>query len=240
MDKQFLTQLTNKLYQLTLLFPKKEPLRYKMRDTATDILANSLLVINQINQSKNKTPSRIIETYLVPVLDKFEIMAGFFEVAKAQNWLKQEQILSLEQQYSKLREELKNLGLRKEENQKNKQEKNLPTEESENQRNGELKKQKIKKGKRVLSARQQRIITLLKERGRAQVAEVQNVLTGVTKRTLRRDFKDLVEQGLVERVGERQETYYKLKSKVKSQNYIVKVKSQKSKCKMKMENAKYE
>jgi len=40
MNKENLTQITNELYRLTLLFPKKEPLRYKMRELADDILAN--------------------------------------------------------------------------------------------------------------------------------------------------------------------------------------------------------
>ena len=43
MDKVFLIQLTKNLYQLTLLFPKKEPLRYKMRELADEILANCLI-----------------------------------------------------------------------------------------------------------------------------------------------------------------------------------------------------
>jgi len=42
MDRSFLIQLTNEIYRLTLLFPKKEPLRYKMRELADDILANFL------------------------------------------------------------------------------------------------------------------------------------------------------------------------------------------------------
>ena len=41
MDKNSLIELTNKVYKLTLLFPKKEPLRYKIREVADDILACS-------------------------------------------------------------------------------------------------------------------------------------------------------------------------------------------------------
>ena len=37
-DKNLLIELTNTLYRLTLFFPKKEPLRYKMREVASDIL----------------------------------------------------------------------------------------------------------------------------------------------------------------------------------------------------------
>ena len=42
MDKDFLIQLTTELYRLTLLFPKKEPLRYKMRELADEILTKCL------------------------------------------------------------------------------------------------------------------------------------------------------------------------------------------------------
>jgi len=59
-DKDFLIKLTNNLYRLTLLFPKKEPLRYKMRELADEILAN---------QDE----------------EKLEILNSFFEVAKSQN-----------------------------------------------------------------------------------------------------------------------------------------------------------
>ena len=44
MNKDFLLKITNELYRLTLLFPKKEPLRYKMRELADDILAQSLRI----------------------------------------------------------------------------------------------------------------------------------------------------------------------------------------------------
>ena len=39
MDKEKVIDLTNKVYRQTLLFPKKEPLRYKIREVADDFLA---------------------------------------------------------------------------------------------------------------------------------------------------------------------------------------------------------
>ena len=74
MDKNHLIQLTQNLYRLTLLFPKKEPLRYKMRELADDILANYLQI-------------QLTEARPLQVLDKLEILDSFFEVAKAQNWV---------------------------------------------------------------------------------------------------------------------------------------------------------
>ena len=50
------------------------------------------------------------------------------------------------------------------------------------------------------------------EKDKAQVWEFKKVFPKLTKRTLRRDFEKLLGQGLVERVGERNQTFYKLKS----------------------------
>ena len=81
MDKIFLIQLTNNLYRLTLLFPKKEPLRYKIRELADDILAN-------------------------PSQSDFEVLNGFFEVAKEQNWVRADEIFTLQKEYDILKGEL--------------------------------------------------------------------------------------------------------------------------------------
>jgi len=160
MDKDFLIKLTNNLYRLTLLFPKKEPLRYKMRELADDIL---------VNQTE----------------EKLEILDNFFEVAKTQNWVSPSNVLEIQQEYSKLKEGLK-----------------LSSEPS-----SEAELRKVEGG----SGRQEKILEILKERGRAQVWEIQKIFPEVTKRTLRRDFEGLLNQGLIERIGERNETFYKLK-----------------------------
>ena len=75
MNKDFLIELTNNLYRLTLLFPKKEPLRYKMRELADEILANSLRIAE--NSKTVKNCSR-------PILEELEVLDSFFEVAKSQ------------------------------------------------------------------------------------------------------------------------------------------------------------
>lgn len=65
--------------------------------------------------------------------------------------------------------------------------------------------------KKVLLDRQKRILEILKEKGRAQVKDFKEIFQGVSKRTLRRDFRNLVQQGLVERIGEKNNTCYQLK-----------------------------
>ena len=103
MDRDFLIQLTNSLYRLTLLFPKKEPLRYKMREIADDILAECLrLNLKHDNNHEKYTGDICADSWA-----ELEVLDGFFEVAKEQNWVSLEEILKLQENYSKLKEELK-------------------------------------------------------------------------------------------------------------------------------------
>ena len=163
MDKDFLIKLTTNLYRLTILFPKKEPLRYKMRGLADEILANQ-------------------------TEEKLEILNSFFEVAKTQNWVTPQDILNLQQEYSNVKEELKKLS-----------EVQLP------------KVEKRREVEETIPGRQQKILEVLNEKGRAQVWEIQKIFPEVTKRTLRRDFESLLNQDLIERMGERNETFYQIK-----------------------------
>ncbi len=97
-NKEFSIQLTTNLYRLTLFFPKKEPLRYKMRELADDIL----VVLIRSNPK------------LAPENEKdFEVLNSFFEVAKIQNWVNPYDVLYVQQEYSKLKQELKNSELQK-------------------------------------------------------------------------------------------------------------------------------
>ena len=163
MDKDFLIKLTTNLYRLTILFPKKEPLRYKMRGLADEILANQ-------------------------TEEKLEILNSFFEVAKTQNWVTPQDILNLQQEYSNVKEELKKLS-----------EVQLP------------KVEKRREIEETIPGRQQKILEVLEEKGRAQVWEIQKIFPEVTKRTLRRDFENLLNQDLIKRMGERNETFYQIK-----------------------------
>jgi len=185
MNKNFLIELTNNLYRLTLLFPKKEPLRYKMRELADDILAKS---------AENCSPR---------VLEELEVLDSFFEVAKAQNWVSSSEILAIQKEYANLREELKKVE---------------PERKQEEAKENEPKK--IEAGplsvpfpeeRSGVNERQEKILAFLRENGRVQVWQVKQILPEVSKRTLRRDFENMLNQGIVERMGERNDTFYQLK-----------------------------
>jgi Fic family protein len=189
MEKERLLYLTNEIYRLTLFFPKKEPLKYKLREIADEILAFFLTFQNPSFEKKE----------LLQTLSKFDVLDGFLEIARAQNWVKGEEILKLQKEYLSLKENLKNYLTQP-----------LFQNQSQNQKeNSSL----VKIPGATAQFRQEKIIQFLKEKGKAQVWEIkQQLFPQISKRTLRRDFEFLVEQGLVERVGESNNTFYRLKS----------------------------
>ena len=187
MEKNYLIQLTQNLYKLTLLFPKKEPLRYKMREVANDILAD--LIGGQTSEKPSEVRPR-------QVLESLEILDGFFEVAKAQNWVQAVEVLRFQEEYNRIKIELKKI--------------------SRGQTSAKLIEVRPLQGSgggagQVVNSRQQEILEFLKENGRAQVWQLKQVFPEVTKRTLRRDFERLLKQGVIERIGEKNATFYQLK-----------------------------
>lgn len=217
MDKNFLIQLTTNLYHLTLLFPKKEPLRYKIRELADEILANFLRITNQYEYTN--TSSKKTETGSLQILEDLKILDSFFEVAKAQNWVSPAETLKLQQEYSKLKEELKtqanfNRSLVPATQIRDVMKQGLVTLSPRTEGDCERSPKAIFAEKRV-NERQKKILGILKERERAQVWEIKKFFPEVAKRTLRRDFEQLLKQGFIERIGEKNDTFYQVKSNFK-------------------------
>jgi hypothetical protein len=188
MSKDFLIQLTNNLYRLTILFPKKEPLRYKMRELADDILVR-------------------------PNESDLEALNRFFEVAKTQNWVSPFDVLAIQKEYDNVREEL---NLISEKTPQIFSETAVPRVLSQIVNNNSLMPEKFVQMPEFQSSerneRQERILAFLRENGRAQVWEVKQVFPEVTKRTLRRDFEQMLGQGVIERMGEKNNTFYQVKT----------------------------
>jgi len=159
--KEKLVELTKRVYRLTQLFPKKEPLRYKIREIANEILANLL------RETKN------------PTIKDWEILDSFFEIAKEQNWVSPREISQIQQDY-----------------------KNLIKESYF----------EPKEDRPSINERQKKILEILKEKGKIQVGQVKEFFPNVSKRTLRRDFQSLMKKGIIERIGEKNKTFYQLKN----------------------------
>ena len=175
-DKKQIIKLTNDLYRLTLYFPKKEPLRYKLREVAASFLAD-------------------------PNEKDLGILDNFLEVSLSQTWVSPHDILTMKRAYAELVVSFDDDPVEIEEPK--------PTLPEVVREIPHLSNFEYQSG---LTERQEKIIGFLKENGKAQVWQIKEILPDVTKRTLRRDFESLLHGGKIERVGERNDTFYQLKS----------------------------
>lgn len=106
MTKKDLIKINLKLYELTLNFPKKEPLRYKLNEKALDILADYILVGTQ-NPELDLTKQRKVKNRL---LKNVEVLLSFLEIAQPQrnkNWISSENLQQMQQYYSKVEQNIK-------------------------------------------------------------------------------------------------------------------------------------
>ncbi len=197
MDKKDIIELTNKLYKITLFFPKKEPLRYKIREIGNRVLEGitALEVFHTPIQEDNFLAVDNLESKnLIFNLKKdIDIILSYFEVVKYQNWISYFEVLEIQDKYDKIKSNLQDELNR------------IQPAQTESL----FKPIKVEKNKE-LDERKQKILTLLKEKDQLQVWQVKEFLPDVSKRTLRRDFEYLLKQGLVQRIGERNNTFYKL------------------------------
>ena len=215
MDKNRVIETTNELYRLTLLFPKKEPLRFKMREIADEILANFVTYFNTSPNTQNLEAVKSSHSL-------FEILDSFFEVAKQQSWVKPIDILNLQDEYKAIKQGIEKEAKQVETiNSKEPEPRKQYLEEPDVIQMPALQVEAVKipektidveQSKVEISDRQKVILDILKQKEGVQVWEVKDVLPEISKRTLRRDFKKLLKDGLVEREGERNTTFYKLKS----------------------------
>jgi len=178
-----LVELTNKVYKQTLLFPKKEPLRYKIRETADEILKN-VVEWEAINK----------KDLIFEIEKDLQVIKAYFNIAKWQNWVSYFDILRIELEYDKVREYFKNQAIQIQTIQ-------IPKQKTVKE---------IKIVKKPLNLRKQKILDILKQKEKVQVGDIKEIMKDVSKRTLRRDFDELLKQHLVERIGQSNNTYYVL------------------------------
>ena len=228
MDKSHFINLTLTVYRVTDLFPEKEPLRFLVRRKVNQILADLVLLEHYFreqslvnHQSDNNKYKLVLIKPLERVLKNVAVLGVYFDIAEKQNWVKPENFLVLKAEYGAIMEEMKRLRQEVAASQAKvginnpaivRQSHNFSTKPAE-------KRSEPKKSKDVaqvitlaeLNTRQQKILQILKEQGRAQVQDLNKVLPQVTKRTLRRDMELLLKRGLVVRMGDKIKTEYKLR-----------------------------
>ena len=182
MYKDYFFKLTEAVYKVSGLFPKGEPLKFKIREKSLSIFNDSLLISPNPGVEKAED--------LSPKIKKdIEIINSFFDLAQSRKWIDEKNFLVLKKEYEKVSRYLDLM---------------------QNQKLPEKKKVEKNKSNIELNPRQEKIIEILKEKKSAQAGEILNFFEGVTKRTLRRDLGNLAEAGVIERIGKTNQIFYKL------------------------------
>jgi len=227
MDKSHFINLTLTVYRVTDLFPEKEPLRFLVRRKVNQILADLVLLEHYfreqslVNHQSDNNKLVLIKP-LERVLKNVAVLGVYFDIAEKQNWVKPENFLVLKAEYGAIMEEMKRLRQEVAASQAKVDINNPAIVRQQGQdfspkiaeRKSEYKKSRNEMSAAVLAelnTRQQKILQILKEQGRAQVQDLNKILPQVTKRTLRRDMDFLLKRGLVVRMGDKIKTEYKLR-----------------------------
>ncbi len=206
MKKKDFIQLTLDLYDLTGYFPNKEPLRYKIRGMADDILSDLLLLISNPGpalKQKKKIKNRLSE--------RIKVMENLFEVAKPQDWVSPDDIAEMKEEYGRIKDALE-LAESSEPVPEPEPEQEFVSEEEIDENVIEEKvveKEKEKKTSSV-SDRQRRVVKEIEEKGPSQISDLKEEFPEVSRRTLIRDLNKLVDQGLINKTGKGPSVFYSL------------------------------
>ncbi len=215
MDKRYFIELTNRVYRLTLFFPKKEPLRHHMRSVADEILTDLVIILEGDPRERREAAFNVERNA--------EVLNTLFELAKVQKWVEERSINEIQDSYLTIQREVEEFNAlpRREREEKVVKElqtaggihenpKEEPKEEQQlKEEKTEAREEPVKQDrKKKLNPRQEKILEMLKSKEKLQVKDIQEVIPQATKRTLRRDLGDLVEQRMIKRVGKGNVTYY--------------------------------
>ena len=210
MDKDFLVKLCLAVYKVSELFPEKESLKFFLRKKANQILADSILFSGKNPVSLTKEQEKRLSDQIII---NIEVLQGYFEVAESQNWVKKENFLVLKKEYDKIEKEVKEAhstrDLKEPQPNSSGQAHSTSSGQAHSTSSGQEKPLQISLDK-IKKGRYKKILEILGEKKEAQVRDLKEIFPQISKRTLRRDFDYLLRKGLVERIGDKNRTLYKL------------------------------
>jgi len=237
MDKKFL-KLTNTVYNILEFFPESDPLKHRAKDRALVIMEH-LILVNEtsgwMSFQKEKIKSQVLEDIDILLgylwIGKsqgwlnsvnFLIISNEYEKVKKEI----EPVLELTQRLpgiDSLEPTTEDVGVRPdavsasedvvdETPEQSEKEDVLPVpEESEGADNApDDLESAVANDKVGTSERQIKILEFLDKNEKAQVMDLQKILPDVTKRTIRRDLDELLEDGRIVRKGDFNQVFYQI------------------------------
>lgn len=216
MDQRDFVKLTSALYRVTDLFPEQEPLKLNLRDW-------SLKILTELSPYHFSNDSDLDREAADQCLKDVRTLRSLLEVAQGQKWVHEINLLLLDQEYSRLEDKIKDvLGKidQTEKLSKNREEDSSVSMEEESKKENhsvvmrpshvyDLSNDPGKDAK-APSDRQTKILKMIRQHPRIQMRQIQEQLTDVTSRTLRRDLESLVQQKKITRIGRGTGTFYQI------------------------------
>jgi hypothetical protein len=157
----------------------------------TDIVYRLLEFFPEAEPLKSKIKDKVLAIVQSPKNEDIDSLLGYLLIAKNRGWLNLMNYLIVSNEYEKLRKEEK-LEFKPEFKQEYRPESKPVKEEAK------------------ISNRQEKIMEFLTKNGKAQVMDLQTVLSNVTKRTIRRDLDELLKFGKIVRLGEFNQVFYEI------------------------------
>ena len=189
MNRDYLIKLTFAVFRTTECWEESNFLKFQIRSLCNEILIDFILISCQ--DSNTRTKNRFLSNIQ-------DLEEALFQ-ARNQKLMDRKKFLLFQKEYRKIGEIL---------------EVNEPEEPEirvqKPKKEVEPKKEDAVKQNKQLNQRQTKILEILKNKTGVQVWELKQVFPNISKRTLRRDLDDLLQNKLVKRHGEWNEVFYEL------------------------------
>ncbi len=199
------------VYRVTENFPKNEPLKYQIREKVNEILADLILV-------------RFEGDLIEKSLKNIKILYEYFQIAEKQNWVDSCNFSFLIKEHDKIKDMLTfddkdkecSGGVCELKADELQSASDVPFGEMISDTEQEEIEQDViicdnKKNETNILPRQKKILEILKDKGKSRISGFISFFPDVSKRTLSRDLESLLHQGLIERLGENNDIFYKIR-----------------------------
>ncbi|MDO8474015.1 MAG: hypothetical protein Q7S62_00450 [bacterium] len=198
MNHDFFIKLTLGAYRVTDLLPPAEHAKAEIRSLANAVLVNLILF-----SENNPITSEQRKSLIPKIQEEIGSLVGYVIGLKSNSKIETKYLLILEKEYQKIAQWL--------DEQSFDPSTELGAQGRQAQVSVPVEVPQKKEEDGSLSERQRKIMGILQNKEKTQVWELQKVLTEVTKRTLRRDLDDLLQHNLIERKGEWNAVFYRMK-----------------------------
>jgi len=223
MTKDEIFKLTLALYRVTALFPKREPLKFLLRQKALKVFSSLSISKGSAGLLSPEEKASILKKDII-YLDSIK---SLFELAKSQDWIDSRNFSTLEREYGKLEQVLRIRYSQLTEPlsliagpvfeqpvNMDRQPEMAVMELAEEERRGdvEIKRDFFEKKEEEVSLFEKKILETLKEKGRMKRSDIEDLFPNRGTRSLQRKLNGLKNKNLVDAAREGRETFYFHKS----------------------------